>query len=287
MKAAPPSRSPDVLLRKLRSDDALALRALLARDPLAQCFVAARIGTGSLDAWELGGEFTGVFDDDVLVSAMFHGANLVPIETTEATREVFVQALKATGRRCSSIVGVADEVLSLWSELEGSWGVARDVRANQPLLVMDQDPVVALDPDVKPVRIDRLDDLLPACIEMFTEEVGISPVSGGAKASYRARVAEIVSQGRALASMDGAGVMFKAEIGAATDEVCQVQGVWVRRELRGQGRSIPGMASVVAYAREHVCPQVTLYVNEYNAAARAAYDRVGFRQHCTFATILF
>lgn len=276
-----------MLLRRLTAADTPALRALLARDPISNCFVAARIGSGTLDTWEVGGEFIGVFEEHELVSAMFHGANLVPIETTDATRAAMLQSLRTTGRRCSSIVGNAEEVLALWSELEEHWGPARELRAAQPLLVIEHDSQVEPDAHVRPVRIDELDTLLPACVAMFTEEVGVSPIAQGAKASYRARIAELISTGKALASMDDVGVVFKAELGAATDEVCQVQGVWVRPELRGQGISVPGMAAVVQYARTHVSPIVSLYVNEYNTAARAAYERVGFRQHSTFATILF
>jgi predicted GNAT family acetyltransferase len=47
------------------------------------------------------------------------------------------------------------------------------------------------------------------------------------------------------------------------------------------------MAAVVRYARRRFVPTVSLYVNEYNAAARRAYDRVGFQRHGTFATVLF
>ena len=48
----------------------------------------------------------------------------------------------------------------------------------------------------------RLDVLLPACIDMFTEEVGVSPVAAGDGALYRARVRELVVGGRALARID-------------------------------------------------------------------------------------
>ena len=40
-------------------------------------------------------------------------------------------------------------------------------------------------------------------------------------------------------------MIFKAEVGAATPQACQVQGVWVRPEFRGQGLAAPGMAAVV------------------------------------------
>jgi len=47
-----------------------------------------------------------------------------------------------------------------------------------------------------------------------------------------------------ISSNGGSQVMFKAEIGAVTPQACQVQGVWVRPELRGRGLAVAGMAAV-------------------------------------------
>jgi uncharacterized protein len=66
-----------------------------------------------------------------------------------------------------------------------------------------------------------------------------------------------------------------------------VQGVWVPPELRGRGLAAPGMAAVVELAREAVAPVVSLYVNEYNEAARATYRRVGFTDVGAFMSVLF
>ena len=57
-----------------------------------------------------------------------------------------------------------------------------------------------------------------------------------------------------------------------------MQGVYVDPDRRGEGLSVAGMAAVVALVREQVAPTVSLYVNEWNAAARAAYARVGFTE---------
>ena len=81
--------------------------------------------------------------------------------------------------------------------------------------------------------------------------------------------------------------MFKAEIGAVSATTCQVQGVWVDPAHRGQGLSEAGMAAVVRLARMDVAPVVSLYVNDFNTAARKCYASVGFREHGEFATILF
>src|SRR3712207_5271842 len=82
-------------------------------------------------------------------------------------------------------------------------------------------------------------------------------------------------------------VLFKAEIGAVARGVCQVQGVWVAPAHRGRGIGAAGTAAVVEYARTAIAPVVSLYVNDFNAPARGAYARVGFREVGQFASVLF
>ena len=59
-------------------------------------------------------------------------------------------------------------------------------------------------------------------------------------------------------------MIFKAEVGSVTSHACQVQGVWVRPELRGRGLAETGMAAVVVEAARSIAPVVSLYVNDYN-----------------------
>jgi predicted GNAT family acetyltransferase len=66
-----------------------------------------------------------------------------------------------------------------------------------------------------------------------------------------------------------------------------VQGVWVPPDRRGEGIGERGMAAVVELVRREIAPVVALYVNEYNLPARRVYERVGFRQTATFATVMF
>ena len=89
-----------------------------------------------------------------------------------------------------------------------------------------------------------------------------------------------------LVGFDGL-VVFKAELGAVSPRVAQVQGVWVHPERRGTGLGTAAMAAVVADALRTVAPVVSLYVNDFNAAARAVYRRCGFTQVGMFSTVLF
>ncbi len=143
------------------------------------------------------------------------------------------------------------------------------------------------DPLVRRVRPEEFDILLPACVAMFTEEVGVSPNLGDGGALYRTRVAELIRIGRSYARIEDGRVVFKAEVGAVTPHACQIQGVWVAPELRGRGHAVAGMAAVVDAAMSCFAPIVTLYVNDYNHAARSVYRKVGFREVDTFMSVLF
>nr|WP_055588162.1 GNAT family N-acetyltransferase [Peterkaempfera griseoplana] len=262
---------------------------VLDRDPVANAFVAARVQVAGLDPWRLGGEMWGWYDDAGLLDALcYAGANLVPVSAGPEAVRAFADRARRQGRRCSSIVGPAEPTAELWSLLEPGWGPAREIRACQPLMTVTEPCADILpDPRVRRVRRDEIELLMPACVAMFTEEVGVSPMSGDGGLLYRARVAELVTGGRAFARFEDGRVVFKAEIGAVTDRACQIQGVWVAPDRRGQGLSETGMAAVVRYALQEVAPVVSLYVNDFNRPARAAYRRVGFQEVGAFMSVLF
>ncbi len=283
----PQTENPVATLRVLGVADLPAAVEHLAADPVTNVFVASRIEAALGHSWRLGGELWGYGQGRRWSGLCYSGANLVPDTADPVALAAFAERARRRGRRCSSIVGPREQVLWLWSALEDSWGPAREVRDDQPVMVMSVDPTCDTDSEVRPVREDELDILLPACIDMFTEEVGVSPIASGDGSLYRARVRELVLAGRALARIENGRVLFKAEIGSVSSQACQVQGVWVRPELRGQGLAAPGMATVVRYARKRFAPTVSLYVNGYNEPARRAYERVGFGRHSTFATVLF
>jgi uncharacterized protein len=274
-------------LRLLTDHDRDEALALCDRDPVTNVFVSSRIRSTSIDPSRLGGQLWGYSDGSQLTSVCYSGANLVPVEAGPDAIAAFASRAKLQGRRCSSIVGPADAVGHLWSLLRPTWGRAREVRAVQPVMAISGPSPVAPDPHVRMVRPHELDVVLPSCIAMFTEEVGVSPIGGDGGAAYRARMADLISARRSFARIEPDGhVTFKAEIGAITPFACQVQGVWVPPEDRGQGHAVRGMAAVVRAALQ-LAPVVTLYVNDFNVPARAAYVHAGFKQVSTFMSVLF
>ncbi len=136
------------------------------------------------------------------------------------------------------------------------------------------------------MRLDDLERYLPAAVAMFTEEVGIDPQGEDGGASYRARVAELIVNGRAFARFEGGEVVFKAEVGALSARVGQIQGVWVHPEHRNRGLAAAGTAAVVDRLSGWMGRIASLYVNDYNLPARAVYRKVGFSEVGRFATVL-
>ncbi len=274
--------------RVLEPSDLGAALAILESEPVANAFVTSRVQVAGLDPWRLGGEMWGWYADGRLRSLCYSGANLVPICAGPEAVRAFADRARRAGRRCSSIVGPAEPTTQLWRLLEPTWGPAREVRGNQPLMVTESlSADVTPDPLVRRIRKDETEVLMPACVAMFTEEVGISPLAGDGGLLYQARVAELIGTGRSFARIDDGKVVFKAEIGAATSQACQIQGVWVAPEHRGKGLSETGMAAVLRFALADVAPVVSLYVNDYNTPARKAYRRVGFREVGAFMSVLF
>ena len=261
--------------------------ALCDRDPIANVFVGSRVRATGLDPARLGGQLWGYADAGELSAVCYSGANLVPVQAGPDAVEAFAARARLQGRRCSSMVGPAAAVSQLWSLLAPTWGRPREVRPVQPVMAISGPSPVEADPLVRAVRPGELDIVLPSCIAMFTEEVGVSPIGPDGGAAYRARMADLIGAGRSFARIEDDGrVLFKADVGAVTPRVCQVQGVWVPPEARGRGHAVRGMAAVVDAAL-NLAPVVSLYVNDYNLPARAAYRRAGFTDVGTFMSVLF
>jgi hypothetical protein len=271
--------------RILGSGHAAQVSRVLTADPVASCMIAARFEQVGMNEAAMGGQFWGIGGgrDGLL----FAGASMVPLAGDPAAMRTFAHTAARRGRRCATILGPADRVLPLWERLEPRWGPARELRPDQPLMVCATDPLGATDPHVRLVRPHEVENYYPAAVSMFTEEVGVDPRGGDNGRSYRARITELIGAGRAYARFDGDTVMFKAEVGSLSRSVALIQGVWVHPHLRGRGLAAPAMASVVRSIQRDLGRMPSLYVNDYNVRARRCYERIGFRQIGTFASVLF
>lgn len=263
--------------------DAATVMRVLDGDPVGACMVAARVAEHGVDPLAIGGELWTRRGADQ--SLCYAGPNLIPLHGGLDDLKAFADKAMSAARRCSSLVGHANLVLPMWQRLESVWGPARDVREQQPLMALSSMPQCAIDPQVRPVRIDELDAYLVAAVDMFIGEVGVDPRIGDGGRSYRRRIAGLIAAGRAWARFEHGEVVFKAEVGAQSPKVGQIQGVWVHPERRGHGLGTAGTAALAA-AVIGTGRTASLYVNDYNTVARSTYDRIGFEQVGVFTTVL-
>jgi uncharacterized protein len=279
----PTRRAKNPPARQLAKRDLAQVLRVLDADPVACCMVAARLQEFGIDSsggqgelWSRGGPAE---------SLCFSGVNLVPLLGDQDALRAFAERAVRWPRICSSVVGRQELALPLWEMLAERWGPARELRADQPLLALDEPPAAVPDPQVRRVRVDELDRYLQAAIAMFIEEVGVDPRAGDGGRGYRRRVAGLIESGRAWARFEDGRVVYKAEVGSLSRRTGQIQGVWVHPDRRGNGLGTAGTAAVanavIASGRT-----ASLYVNDYNEIARKAYRRVGFRQIATFTTVL-
>ena len=274
-------------IRVLGTPDLDDFLRLTARDPVVNCFAAYRARTTGLEPRWLGGEMWGRYVDGELAAACHVAANLVPVEATAEDATAFAERALAQTRTVSTIVGPQAPVRAFWDGVAVSWGRPRETRWEQPHLAIDAPPHVEPDPRVRRTTRDDMPQLYPACVSMYTEEVGVSPEVAGSPEMYRARVGQLIGRGWSFAGFDDGRLVFKAEVACATPDAAQVQGVYVVPERRGEGIAVGGMAAVVQMVQADIAPVVSLYVNEWNTPARRAYERVGFRETCRFATVMF
>ena len=278
--------------RALGTRDAPLVRTLLAADPVANVFVSSRVDVGllwpgspaSLYGWPSG-------QPRHLLHA---GSNLAPVfgpcdqRERDAAIAAFADAI-GPHRWCQAIVGEADVTLALYRHLSRrgrSYATHREIRPRQPLMMVREVAEGVAEAPVRQITMDDFDSYFAAAVAMYTEEVGVDPLSGGGRAGYRSHCQTMVQSGRAWGIVTDGRVVFKADVGISCGGVAQVQGVWLAPHLRGQGLAPAAMGSATRQILESH-EVVSLYVNDFNTRAVRTYLRIGFTVTSQFATVLY
>lgn len=274
-------------VRPLGPADVPEFLALAARDPVVNVFADYRARTTKLDRRWLGGQVVGRFVEGRMVAALHIGANLVPIQLGPNDVESLAEHALRARRTISTIVGPSTSVEKLWAVISQEWGTPREIRPDQPHMEMSGPALISPDPAVRRSQATDIDLVYPACVAMYTEEVGLSPEAGGGRDLYRTRVKQLISRGWQFARFEAGRVIFKAEVACVSPYAAQIQGVYVVPDRRGEGLASHGMAAVAEIVRAEIAPVASLYVNEHNVGAQKAYLRAGFVETRKFTTIMF
>ena len=125
---------------------------------------------------------------------------------------------------------------------------------------------------------DDLDVLYPACVAMYTEEVGVSPGVRRRRRALPRPGAQLVNRGWSFARFEDGRVVFKAEVACASPYAARSRASGSPRTAAARGWPRPAWPRSSSWCAAEIAPVVSLYVNECNVPARRAYDRAGFRQ---------
>ncbi|MDR3070355.1 MAG: GNAT family N-acetyltransferase [Propionibacteriaceae bacterium] len=269
--------------RELDGRDQKRILAICRKDPVKSVFLASRVETGILVNGGVGKVFGWPYRQP---NSFLHvGTNLAPLSLTGECIPAFVEAV---GRRrvSQSIVGESWLVLPFWQELSKRYGLEfsqiREVRAEQPLMALFNEPRVVFNPNVRRMDWRDFPSYYLASKAMYSEEVGTVPPGD----SYLSYCRWMVGTGRAFGLVQDGQVVFKADLGSSSGGVGQIQGVWLHPKLRGQGLSAPALAGACRIIQLEY-PTISLYVNSFNIRALRLYQALGFTQIGEFATILY
>jgi ribosomal protein S18 acetylase RimI-like enzyme len=271
-----------------REDQPLALEAL-DRNPVRDVFIASRIlHDGALTS--LGpSPLWGAFEQGQLRGLLHVGPNLVPATEDEDACEALATAAGGL-YPTRMVVGERHTVELLWTLIGPSFPAPREVRRRQFVYAVDPDRLVR-DPHDRAPGMARLaersdeDRVLKLSAAMYTEEMGENPMARDPD-GYRRRVRMLISRGWTYVYESAGKLQFKMDVGCASHQTAQIQGVYVPPELRGHGVGTTAMAACCDLALDRH-PNLSLYVNDFNAPAVALYERIGFqREPYDFQTIM-
>lgn len=269
--------------REVGPGEFAAVSRALGADPLVAAPAAEKLLQSGVGGGADGRFFTRGGPDRSLV---FVGNSVLPIRGGADDLELLGAAVAGAGFGPMSVHGRRDLVDGVWPALERRWGPARERRCGQFLMVLDRpvDRSAVLD-GVRPASLQEFDMVLAAAASMYAEELHADPFAVGAGVPFRRRVARSVARGRTFVAREDDAVFFKADVAAITHDIAQIQGIWVRPDLRGTGLGAGGTAAVCAVLQDRGLTP-SLVVNGSNTPARAAYRRVGLVDAVDYATIL-
>jgi RimJ/RimL family protein N-acetyltransferase len=269
-------------LRRLTPEDAPALHTLLDAEPLQNVYLRSELRLAGLGS----GQWWGIDGGAGQVRAVLLGGPLVVPWIPDL--DDIHRLVEALSRQQSPrmLVGPRDQVLALHHARQPTPPL-RELRDPQPLLALRRGTAitVAAAEQVRKGTPQDLDRLTVAAADMHREEMGVDPLAID-PAGWRTRMGTLIQRGWSWVWTERDEVVFKAELSGWTPDAVQIQGVYTAPRHRNRGVATAAMAAVCRAVLEDV-PVCTLYVNHYNAAARRVYDRLGFEQVASLATLMY
>ena len=222
---------------------------------------------------------------NVVRGACYYGTHIVVTADDERAADAFAGSLRR-GRFARMIAGPRATVERFWRTAKHSLPAPAATRRSQPLYILER-PGLRYTRDDAPVSratLGELDELVPHSAQMIAGEIGGDPRRAGA--DFRNRTARAIQAGFWWRARVDGRLAFMCNVGSFMPQTAQLQGVWTPPAMRGHGHAVRALGAICDHLLDS-WPTLSLYVNDFNAPARALYERVGFTRAGEFQTIIF
>ena len=269
--------------RLVRAHEPAAL-AFLARAPYENVFLSWLI-TVDRSSSTRSATYVYVDDDSTVRGVGFFGRQVVIAAQDDAVIEAFAQTAPVY-RFERMIVGPRRTVEPYWNLVRRWHAPPRLVRESQPLMAVDRSRLQgkAGGVEVRRALPNEWESVAHNSAQMIEHELDYDP--RGAASEFNANVRMMIDRGLWWVGERDGQLVFFCNTGPYSAQTLQLQGIWTPPALRGHGYATAALHRVCSELLDEV-PSLSLYVNGFNAAAIALYDRVGFRQVGEFSTLLF
>ena len=269
--------------------------AFLKGEPRENVFLISRILKSGMDNPRdpMHGVFLGVFDEHQSLRGLCFLGNrgtLVISVDEPSVAELFAAAVFERGKPFTLAVGQDDGMRCFLNVYRKLGGPRPALDRRQPFYVADPKSLAkgieAI--DMEQASLDSIDELTELACEMVCEDLKLAPNEIDRR-KYRLRMTERIVDGRAYLCRDESGQpVFKCDLAVCGPEGALLEGVYTPKSWRGKGVATKAIATLCKdlFESESKVPFVVLHVDEKNKAARAVYEKVGFKQTNDFRLVL-
>ncbi|MBV8196995.1 MAG: GNAT family N-acetyltransferase [Candidatus Eremiobacteraeota bacterium] len=223
-------------------------------------------------------------DADGVAGVAYCGRQLVI--AAEANALIPLAEYYKSRRGTNMMVGPRATVRAFWQLVRPWHSKPRLVRDRQLVMMVDRATLRAHDRGVQ-VRRARVEDaasVAESSAAMIAQELGYS--TSPAAAGFSTGVRRMIEKQLWWVGTFDAQPCFFCNIGPWCEQTVQLQGVWTPPALRRRGLATASLSAICDRLLA-ASPSISLYVNDFNAAAIALYRRVGFQHVGDFQTIIF
>lgn len=201
---------------------------------------------------------------------------VIPVLHSETAYEQIVALARMNPGMVRVLVGERRHIGGLWFQLKSLGLRARIVR-DQMVYTVERGEMPASNGALALIAAGEpdLDDVVQASAAMAVEEAGDDPHARN-PTLFKERIRARLARQRDFIYRVQGRVAFKSNVSALSPIGGQLEGIYTPPDLRRQGLGYRGTAAITAWILERAERSVLL-VNDDNLAARALYEKLGYR----------